>query len=81
MLSMLFFAWWMSIFLGNILKRWEELRRTKQLVRYNIAFNDYISSAADMSNNKGEIKWLRPIPADAINGNYGLTLEDQNPGY
>ena len=61
--------------------RWEELRRTKQLVRYNIAFNDYISSAADMSNNKGEIKWLRPIPADAINGNYGLTLEDQNPGY
>lgn len=61
--------------------RWVDLRRTKQLVRYNIAFNDYISSASDMSNVDGEIKWLRPLPEAAINGNNSLTDADQNPGY
>lgn len=61
--------------------RWTDLRRTKQLVRYNIAFNDYITSAADMSNAKGEIKWLRPIPASEIGLNSSMTETDQNPGY
>lgn len=62
-------------------QRWVDLRRTKQLVRYNIEFNNYVSSVADMSNAKGEIKWLRPIPADEISANDGITSVDQNPGY
>ena len=61
--------------------RWTDLRRTKQLVRYNIAFNDYISSVADMSNAQGEVKWLRPIPASEIGLNSSMTEADQNPGY
>lgn len=61
--------------------RWVDLRRTKQLVRYNIAYNDYISTVADMSNNKDEIKWLRPIPQAEINTNTGIEQEHQNPGY
>lgn len=61
--------------------RYHDLRRTKQLVRYNIAFARYINSAADMSNAKGEIKWYRPIPSAEINANTSLSLEDQNPGY
>lgn len=61
--------------------RWMDLRRTKQLVRYNVEFSDYISSAADMANNKGETKWYRPIPANEISANTGITNEDQNPGY
>ncbi len=62
-------------------ERWTQLRRTKQLVRYNIAFNSYINSIADMSNARGEVKWYRPIPQQAINSNYSLTTADQNPGY
>ncbi len=61
--------------------RWLDLRRTKQLVRYNIEFNEYISTVADISNNLGEIKWLRPIPQAEINSNSGMSDEDQNPGY
>lgn len=61
--------------------RWEDLKRTKQLVRYNIAFNREISSISDISSTSGEIKWLRPIPADEISANEGLTTADQNPGY
>ena len=61
--------------------RWMDLRRTKQLVRYNIAFNHYISSASDMTGTDGEIKWYRPIPSDALNGNDAVSTEDQNPGY
>jgi len=61
--------------------RWVDLRRTKQMVRYNLAFNDYISSVEDMSNSKGEIKWLRPIPAAEISSNEGISSTDQNPGY
>ena len=61
--------------------RWMDLRRTKQLVRYNIAFNQYISSASDMTGSDGEIKWLRPIPSDALSGNEAVSTEDQNPGY
>lgn len=59
--------------------RWEDLKRTKQLVRYNIAFNNSVSSISDMSNNSGEVKWLRPIPADEIAANPGIT--EQNAGY
>ena len=61
--------------------RWMDLRRTKQLVRYNIEFSEYISSAADMANKDGETKWYRPIPSNEISANTGITDEDQNPGY
>lgn len=62
-------------------QRWMDLRRTKQLVRYNIEFNKYITDASDMCNAKGEFKWLRPIPVAEISSNTGITSEDQNPGY
>ncbi|MCD8297195.1 MAG: RagB/SusD family nutrient uptake outer membrane protein [Prevotella sp.] len=61
--------------------RWMDLRRTRQLVRYNVAFSPYISSVSDMSDIYGNIKWYRPIPATEINGNDSMTDEDQNPGY
>lgn len=61
--------------------RWVDLRRTKQLIRYNIQFNPFISSVSEMSGIDGQVKWLRPIPAAAINGNDALTTADQNPGY
>ena len=62
-------------------QRWTDLRRTKQLIRYNVEFNNYIASAADMANVAGEYKWLRPIPQEEISSNTGITNEDQNPGY
>lgn len=61
--------------------RYEDLRRTKQLIRYNLAFSRLEVSAAQMSNSKGEFKWLRPIPQEEINRNTAMTGEDQNPGY
>lgn len=61
--------------------RWVDLRRTKQLVRYNVAFNEFISSVADMTGPDGNIKWLRPIPQAAIDGNVSMSEDDQNPGY
>ena len=61
--------------------RWMDLRRTRQLVRYNVAFNPNVSSVADMANVDGEIKWLRPIPAAEIETNTGISQADQNPGY
>lgn len=61
--------------------RWMDLRRTRQLVRYNVAFNPSVSSVADMANVDGEIKWLRPIPAAEIETNTGISQADQNPGY
>lgn len=61
--------------------RWVDLRRTKQLVRYNVQFNPFISSVADMQGIDGSIKWLRPVPSAAINGNDAITTADQNPGY
>lgn len=62
--------------------RWMDLRRTKQLVRYNIAFNHFVSSVNSMMGN-GEIKWYRPIPQDEINTNTALmnNPDAQNPGY
>lgn len=61
--------------------RWMDLRRTKQLIRYNLQFNQYINSISDMSNNKGEVKWYRPIPAAEIETNTAISNDDQNPGY
>lgn len=61
--------------------RWMDLRRTKQLVRYNVAFARSIDTKADMCNFKGEVKWYRPIPEAEINTNLSMTLADQNPGY
>lgn len=55
--------------------RWEDLRRTKQLVRYNKAFN-----SANVPNVSA-VKWLRPIPAMEIEYNEAISQEDQNPGY
>ncbi len=60
--------------------RWMDLRRTKQLVRYNVEFNEYVNSVADMEGN-GQIKWYRPIPANEISANTGISSADQNPGY
>ena len=64
------------------MQRWMDLRRTRQLVRYNVAFNEMIGSVADMQNNKGETKWYRPIPTHEINSNTAMTdSTSQNPGY
>lgn len=58
--------------------RWEDLRRTKQLVLYNKEFNiDY--SAAKMGTG-ANAKVLRPIPSDEMGSNTGIA-GDQNPGY
>lgn len=62
-------------------QRWMDLRRTKQLIRYNVEFNGYITSASEMQNVAGEYKWLRPIPSTEISSNTGISTEDQNPGY
>jgi len=59
--------------------RWMDLRRTKQLIRYNIAFNGI--TLANMTGADGQIKWLRPIPANEIELNTGITPADQNPGF
>lgn len=61
--------------------RWMDLRRTRQLVRYNIEFNPDITSVSDMANAQGEVKWLRPIPAAEIETNTAISQEDQNAGY
>lgn len=61
--------------------RYVDLRRTKQLIRYNLEFNRNISSLADMQGTKGAYKWLRPIPSAEFDFNTALTPEDQNPGY
>ncbi len=65
--------------------RWMDLRRTKQMVRYYVAFHSEvftdINSWEDLANAKGEVKWLRPIPADEIANNTSMTAADQNPGY
>ena len=61
--------------------RFVDLRRTKQLVRYNLAFNSSVSNVSSMTGVDGEIKWLRPIPSAEMNNNNALTSRDQNPGY
>lgn len=59
--------------------RWMDLRRTRQLVRYNILWNELTES--DMTGYDGKIKWYRPIPADEIGLNTGMDASNQNPGY
>jgi hypothetical protein len=61
--------------------RWVDLRRTKQLIRYNVAFNTYINTASQMADVSGNYKWLRPIPENEISSNTGISNADQNPGY
>ena len=61
--------------------RYIDLRRTKQLVRYNVAYNHYTPNISSMQNARGEIKWYRPIPETEISSNDGISSEDQNPGY
>ncbi|MFN8209064.1 MAG: RagB/SusD family nutrient uptake outer membrane protein [Bacteroidales bacterium] len=60
--------------------RWMDLRRTRQLVKYNLIWNpNFVLS--NMIGGDGNIKWLRPIPADEIGLNTGISPSDQNPGY
>ncbi len=61
--------------------RWVDLRRTRQLVKYNVEFNSYVNDIADMSNARGEVKWYRPIPAAELATNTSISEENQNPGY
>lgn len=62
--------------------RWMDLRRTKQLVRYNVEFNTYVPNAQAMMNVANtDYKLYRPIPADEIEMNTAMEKEDQNPGY
>lgn len=61
--------------------RYFDLRRTKQLVRYNLEFSRYMNTVSKMSNFEGQIKWYRPIPQAEIDSNTALTSQDQNPGY
>lgn len=61
-------------------QRYIDLRRTRQLVKYNVAFNNYVDGVATMSNNSGEIKWYRPIPTAELNSNTSEEMT-QNPGY
>lgn len=61
--------------------RYYDIRRTKQLVRYNLAFSRFMDDVSKMSNAQGQIKWYRPIPQDEIDNNTALSSADQNPGY
>ena len=63
--------------------RWMDLRRTKQLVRYNVEFNPYVANARAMMDVTGtDYKLYRPIPSDEIEMNTAMDKEsDQNPGY
>lgn len=65
--------------------RWMDLRRTRQLVRYNNIFNADLAGKAVsmMSSAKGELKWYRPIPQSEVNANdaYKDGTSKQNPGY
>ena len=62
-------------------ERWMDLRRTKQLVRYNIEFNPKVSTLANMSTDGVNAKLYRPIPQAEINANDAITAADQNLGY
>ena len=61
--------------------RYFDLRRTKQLVRYNLEFSRFMNEVSKMANAQGQIKWYRPIPQAEIDNNTALTNADQNPGY
>lgn len=61
--------------------RFEDLRRTKQFIRYNLAFSRVITNENQMKGPDGQFKILRPIPQTAFSLNIGLKPSDQNPGY
>ena len=62
--------------------RWMDLRRTKQLVRYNVEFNKYVTTATQMMDAAAKnYKLYRPIPTNEISSNTAISMEDQNPGY
>lgn len=61
--------------------RFVDLRRTKQLIRYNLLFSRFMTNVSQMSNAAGEIKWWRPIPTAEMDSNTGINKDDQNPGY
>ena len=62
-------------------ERWMDLRRTKQLVRYNVEFNAKIGTILDMSDDGVNAKLYRPIPQAEINANEAISAADQNVGY
>lgn len=59
--------------------RWVDLRRTNQLIRYNLAFNVNFSESS-AKNASGEWKILRPIPSAELGNNTSDGMY-QNPGY
>lgn len=61
--------------------RWADLRRTKQLIRYNVEFNPQITSANEMKGTDGLFKFYRPIPQAEIDNNDAISASDQNDGY
>ena len=61
-------------------QRWADLRRTRQLIRYNIAYNSYIDALENMQNARGETRWYRPIPSAEMGANTAEGMV-QNPGY
>ncbi|MDE6555810.1 MAG: RagB/SusD family nutrient uptake outer membrane protein [Duncaniella sp.] len=61
--------------------RWRELRRSHQLIRYNLAFNWAITSLDEMKGADGVFRTIRPIPQNVISNNNSITDADQNPGY
>ena len=61
--------------------RYFDLRRTKQLVRYNLEFSRFMDVISKMENASGQIKWYRPIPQAEIDNNTGIDSRDQNEGY
>ena len=59
--------------------RWTDLRRTKKLVAYNVAYNPELEGENSFIGNDGNQKLYRPIPQSAIDLN---TAEiNQNQGY
>jgi hypothetical protein len=65
-------------FVGERL-RWTDLRRTRKLVDYNVAYNPELDSANDFIGADGKQKLYRPIPQNAIDLNSAEIT--QNPGY
>ena len=65
--------------------RWEDLRRTKQLVLYYNTYNNDGASGAGSIIVGGEARTYRPIPSKELGNNTGMVLEngsyDQNPGW
>ncbi|WP_321289554.1 RagB/SusD family nutrient uptake outer membrane protein [uncultured Sunxiuqinia sp.] len=59
--------------------RWTDLKRTHKLVEYVTTYNEDGITAADMTGDDGNYKFLRPIPQTAIDRNQAVV--EQNPGY